>query len=148
MNMKIEKMAREMQMGFQHAELRLSAVTEKVGMLADSVNTVTALVHNNTLALLDQREERMKKDLLGQLELSIVHTDLALMRTSDPTRQAKLREKLDSLEQKRDSVRDECESMSSTIGNLLLNPPQVSSAPLQSPNRTSRPHPQHATAPY
>jgi hypothetical protein len=55
--MKIEKMAREMQMGFQHAEQHLSAVTEKVGMLADSVNTVTALVHNNTLALLDQREE-------------------------------------------------------------------------------------------
>src|SRR5882762_272102 len=110
MKMKIEKMAREMQMGFQHAEQRLSAVTEKVGMLADSVNTVTALVHNNTLALLDQREERMKKDLLGQLELSIVHTDMALMRTSDPTKQAKLREKLDSLEQKRDSVRDECDN--------------------------------------
>ena len=127
MNMKIEKMMREMQMGFQHAEQRLSAVTKKVGMLADSVNTVTTLVHNNTLALLDQREEQMKKDLLGQLELSIVHTDLAIMRTSDPTKQTKLREKLDSLEQKRDAVRDECDKMSSTIGNLLLNSPQVSS---------------------
>ena len=57
MSRKIEQMAREMQMGFQHAELRLNAVTEKVGTLAESVNTVTTLVHNNTLTLLDQREE-------------------------------------------------------------------------------------------
>ena len=75
----------------------------------------------------------MKKDLLGQLKLNIIHTDLALMHTSDLTKQAKLHEKLDSLEQKQDSVCNECESMSSTIGNLLLNPPQVSSAPLQTP---------------
>jgi hypothetical protein len=31
---KIEQMSREMQMGFQHMELRLNAVTEKVSMLA------------------------------------------------------------------------------------------------------------------
>ena len=85
MSRKIEQMLREMQMGFQHAELRLNAVTEKVGMLADSVNTVTTLVHNNTLMLLDQCEERLKRDLLGQLELSIVNMDMALMCTSDPT---------------------------------------------------------------
>ena len=91
MNRRIEQMAREMQMGFQHADQRLTAVTEKVGLLADSVNSVTALVHTNTLALLDQREERMKKDLLGQLELSIVHMDMAMMRTSDIARQAELR---------------------------------------------------------
>lgn len=127
MNMKIEKMAREMQMGFQHAERCWSAVTKKVDMLADSVNTMTTLVHNNTLALLNQREEQVKKDLLGQLELSIVHTDLAIMHTSDPTKQTKLREKLDSLEQKWDAVRDKCDKMSSMIGNLQLNPPQVSS---------------------
>jgi hypothetical protein len=75
----------------------------------------------------------MKKDLLGQLKLNIVHTDLALMCTSDLTKLAKLCKKLDSLEQKRDLVCDECESMSSTIGNLLLNPPQVPSTPLQTP---------------
>lgn len=72
-------MAREMQMGFQHADQCLAAVTKKVGLLTDSVNSVTALVHTNTLALLDQHEEQMKKDLLGQLELSIVHMDMALM---------------------------------------------------------------------
>ena len=92
-------MAREMQMGIQHAELRLNTVTEKVGMLTESVNTVTPLVHNNTLALLDQHEERMKKDLLGQLELSIVHTDMVLMCTTNPAKEAQLRVKLDSLEQ-------------------------------------------------
>src|SRR5882762_5316210 len=63
-NRKIEQMAREMHVGFQHAEQRLTVISEKVGVLAESVNTVTALVHNNTLALLDQREERLKKDLL------------------------------------------------------------------------------------
>jgi hypothetical protein len=143
MSMKIKKMVREMQMGFQHAEQRLSSVTEKVGTLADSVNSVTALVHNNTLVLLNQHEERMKRNLLGQLELSIVHTNVALMHTSDPTKQAKLCEKLDSLEQKQDSVRDECDNMSSTIGNLLISPPQISSAPLQAPAAP----PKHATAP-
>jgi predicted heme/steroid binding protein len=56
-NRKIEQMAREMHVGFQHAEQRLTVISEKVGVLAESVNTVTALVHNNTLALLDQREE-------------------------------------------------------------------------------------------
>lgn len=119
MSRKMEQMARDMQIGFQHAEQRLNAVTEKVGTLADSVNTVTALVHNNTLALLDQREERMKRDLLGQLELNIVHTDMALIRTSDPTRQAQLRAKLDTLELQRDKIRDECENMSSTVNTLL-----------------------------
>src|SRR5882762_492695 len=133
MSRKIEQMAKEMHMGFQHAELRLNAVTEKVGMLADSVNTVTALVHNNTLALLDQREERMKKDLLGQLELSIVQTDMALMRTPDPLKQAQLRAKLDSLEQQRDKVSDECNKMSSTISTLLKNPPNAPSATIQAP---------------
>jgi hypothetical protein len=133
MSRKIEQMSREMQTGFQHAELRLNAVTEKVGMLADSVNTVTTLVHNNTLALLDQREERMKRDLLGQLELSIVHTDMALMRTTDPTREAQLRAKLDSLEQRRDEVRDECDNMSSTINTLLKNPPNPPSATIMAP---------------
>jgi hypothetical protein len=133
MSRKIEQMSREMQMGFQHAEQRLTAVTEKVGTLADSVNTVTALVHNNTIALLDQREERMKRDLLGQLELSIVQADMALMRSIDPTRQAQLREKLESLEQQRDKVRDECESMSSTISTLLRNPPNAAPASLLTP---------------
>ena len=125
MNRRIEQMSREMQMGFQHADQRLTAVTEKVGLLADSVNTVTALVHTNTIALLDQREERMKKDLLGQLELSIVHTDMAIMRTADIAKQAELRKKLDSLEEKRDRVRDECDRMASTITTLLQNPPQA-----------------------
>src|SRR5713226_5334305 len=122
MSRKIEKMAKEMQMGFQHAEQRLLAVTEKVGLLADSVNTVTALVHNNTLALLDQHEEQMKRDLLGQLELSIVNTDMSIMRTSNSTKQEKLHKKLDSLEQQRDKIRDECEHMSSTICTILKNP--------------------------
>jgi hypothetical protein len=72
----------------------------------------------------------MKKDLLEQLELSIVHTDLALMCTSDPTKQTKFQEKLDSLKLKWDAVCDKCDKMSSMIGNLLLNPPQVSSTPL------------------
>jgi hypothetical protein len=123
MSRKIKQMSREMQMGFQHAELRLNAVTEKVGMLADSVHTITTLVHNNTLVLLDQLEERLKRDLLGQLELSIVHTDMALMHTSDPMREAQLRAKLDSLKQRRDEICDECDNMSSTINTLLKNPP-------------------------
>ena len=133
MSRKMEQMARDMQIGFQHAEQRLNAVTEKVGTLADSVNTVTALVHNNTLALLDQREERMKRDLLGQLELNIVHTDMALIRTSDPTRQAQLRAKLDTLELQRDKIRDECENMSSTVNTLLRNPPDAPHAAIQAP---------------
>ena len=91
-------MNREMHVGFQHAEQRLTIISEKVGVLTESINTVTALIHNNTLALLDQREERLKKDLLGQLDISIVHADMALMRTTDPTKQAQLREKLESLE--------------------------------------------------
>ena len=41
----------------------------------------------------------MKKDLLGQLELRIVHMDMVLMRTTDPAKEAQLRAKLDSLEQ-------------------------------------------------
>ena len=60
MSRKMEQMVRDTQIGFQHAEQKLNAITEKVGTLADSVNTMTALVHNNTLALLDQREECMK----------------------------------------------------------------------------------------
>src|ERR1700683_5292390 len=40
MSRKIEQMAKEMQMGFQHAELRLNAVTEKMGMLPESINTI------------------------------------------------------------------------------------------------------------
>jgi len=130
MSRKIEQMSREMQMGFQHMEQRLTAVTEKVGTLADSINTVTVLVHNNTIALLDQREEWMNRDLLGQLELSIVQADMALMRLIDPTRQAQLREKLESLELQWDKVRDECESMSSTISTLLRNPPNTPPASL------------------
>jgi hypothetical protein len=133
MNRRIEQMAREMQMGFQHTDQRLTVVSEKVSSLADSVTTVTALVHTNTLALLDQREERMKKDLLGQLELSIVHMDMEIMRTSDASRQAELRRKLDHLEEQRDRVRDECESMTSTITTLMQNPPQAASSPLKAP---------------
>jgi hypothetical protein len=53
MSRRIEQMAKDMQMGFLHAEQRLTVVTEKVGMLADSVNMVTTLVHNNTIALLE-----------------------------------------------------------------------------------------------
>jgi hypothetical protein len=79
MSRKIEQMSREMQMGFQHVEQHLTAVTKKVGTLADSINTVTGLVHNNTIALLDQCEEWMTRDLLGQLELSIVQVNMALM---------------------------------------------------------------------
>ena len=62
-NMKIEQMAREMHLGFQHAEQHLTVVSEKVGVLAESINMATALVPNNTLALLDQCKEWLKKDL-------------------------------------------------------------------------------------
>jgi len=55
------------------------------------------------------------------------------MRTTDPTKQVQLREKLESLERQRDKVRDECENMSSTICTILKNPPNTSSGPPQTP---------------
>ena len=40
-------------MGFQHTEISLNAVRNEVGALANTVGTVSAMVHNNTLALMD-----------------------------------------------------------------------------------------------
>ena len=133
MHKKIDQMQREMNMGFQHAEVSLNAVRNKVGALANTVGTVSALVHNNTLALMDQREERMKKDILGQLELSIIQTDMAVMRTSDPDERRRLSEKIKTLEAKHDTVAGECANMSLAIGNLIQNPPQATPTPLQMP---------------
>src|ERR1700692_240014 len=58
---------------------------------------------------------------------------MALMLTIDPTKQAQLREKLESLKQQQDKVRDECENMSSTICTILKNPPNTPSNPTQAP---------------
>jgi hypothetical protein len=100
MHKKINQMQRDMNMGLQHAEISLNAVHKEVGALANTVETVSALVHNNTLALMDQREERMKRDILGQLELSIIQTDMAIMQTSDPEAKQRLSDKIKTLEAK------------------------------------------------
>jgi hypothetical protein len=49
---------------------------------------------------MDQREERMKRDILGQLELSIIQTDMAIMQTSDPEAKQHLSDKIKTLEAK------------------------------------------------
>jgi hypothetical protein len=46
---------------------------------------------------------------------------MVFMRMLDPMKQAKLREKLKSLERKRDGVHNKCEAMTSVIGTLLQN---------------------------
>src|ERR1700722_2848571 len=79
MHRKMDQMQKDMKMGFQKAENSLNAVRNEVGALANTVGTVSALVHNNTIAIMDQREEQMKRDILGQLELSVIQTDMALM---------------------------------------------------------------------
>ena len=75
----------------------------------------------------------MKRDILGQLELSIIQTDMAIMRTSDPEEKQRLSDKIRTLEAKRNSVADECANMSSAIGNLIQNPPQTTPISLQIP---------------
>ena len=100
MHKKIDQMQRDVNMGFQHTEISLNAVRNEVGALANTVGTVSAMVHNNTLALMDQREERMKRDILGQLELSIIQTDMAVMRASDPEEKRHLSDKIKTLEAK------------------------------------------------
>ena len=46
-------MQRDVNMGFQHTEISLNAVRNEVGALANTVGTVSAMVHNNTQALMD-----------------------------------------------------------------------------------------------
>ena len=121
-------------MGFQYAEISLIAVWNKVGVLANTVGTVSAMVHNNTLALMDQREEQMKRDILGQLELSIIRTDMAIMQTSDPEEKRCLSDKIKILEAKRDFVAEECTRISSEITGLIQNPAQTAPAPLLTPS--------------
>ena len=81
----------------------------------------------------------MKKDILGQLELSIIQTDMAVMRTSDPDERRRLSEKIRTLEAKRDTVAGECANMSLAIGNLIQNPPQATPTPLQMPGSLPKP---------
>src|ERR1700683_5156587 len=130
MHRKMDQMQKDMKLGSQHAENSLNAVRNEVGALANTVGTVSALVHNNTMAIMDQREERMKRDILGQLELSIIQTDMAIMRASDPDEKRGLSDKMKTLEARRDSIAEECTSMSSAIGHLIQNPPQAPYASL------------------
>ena len=74
---------------------------------------------------MDQQEEWMKRDILGQLELSIIQTDMAIMRTSDPDERRRLSDWIKTLKAKRNSVADKCANMSLAIGNLIQNPPQT-----------------------
>ena len=67
----------------------------------------------------------MKRDILGQLELSIIQADMAVMRASDPEEKHHLSDKIKALEARRDSVANECASMASAIGHLIQNPPQT-----------------------
>jgi hypothetical protein len=95
------------------------------------------------MAIMDQREERMKKDILGQLELSINQMDMAIMRASTPDEKRGLTDKLKTLEARRDALADECTNMSSAIGHLIQNPPQTphassSAAPATPPGLLQR----------
>ena len=133
MHRKIDQMQKDMKMGFQHAENSLNAVQNEVGALANTVGMVSALVHNNTMAIMDQPEERMKRDILGQLELSIIQADMALMHASDPGEKRNLSDKIKALEARRNSVANECARMVSAIGHLIQNPPQTPHAPSNYP---------------
>jgi hypothetical protein len=84
----------------------------------------------------------MKRDILGQLELSIIQTEMAIMCASDPNEKRNLSDKMKSLEARCDSVADKCANMSSVIGRLIQNPPQTlslsSMVPLTPPGLLSR----------
>jgi len=54
MHMKMDQIQKDINVGFQHAENSLRAVQNEVGALANTVGTVSALVHNNTMAIMDQ----------------------------------------------------------------------------------------------
>jgi hypothetical protein len=116
-------MQKDMKLGFQHAENSLNAVWKDVGVLANTVGTVSTLVHN-TMAIMDQREEQMKRDILGQIELSIIQTDMAIMRASDPDEKHCLSDKIKTLEARRNSIADECANMSLAIGHLIQTLPR------------------------
>jgi len=70
----------------------------------------------------------MKRDILGQLELSIIQTDMAIIQTSDLEEKRCLSDKVKTLEAKRSAVADECANILLAIGNLIQNPPQTASA--------------------
>ena len=50
----------------------------------------------------------MKRDILGQLELSIIQTEMAIMCASDPNEKRNLLDKMKSLKARHDSVADKC----------------------------------------
>ena len=50
----MDQIQKDINVGFQHAENSLRAVRNEVGALANTVGTVSALVHNNTMAIMDQ----------------------------------------------------------------------------------------------
>jgi hypothetical protein len=125
MHKKIDQMQRDMNIGFQHAKINLNAVWNEVRVLANMVSTMSALVHNNPLAIIDQREERMKKDILGQLELSIIQTNMTIMRMSDLEEKQHLSDKMMTLKAKYNLVTNECANILLVINHLIHNPPKT-----------------------
>src|ERR1700683_3641995 len=71
----MEKMEREMKTGFQFAEAQLMTVWKEVSSLSHTVEKVSEQVHNNALAILDQREELMIKDQLNQVQFYLLQLD-------------------------------------------------------------------------
>src|ERR1700683_4089982 len=128
-----------MKTGFQFAEAQLMTVRKEVSSLSHTVEKVSEQVHNNALAILDQREELMIKDQLNQVQFYLLQLDGSLLRARDEKKRTQIQGKIDEAEKMRDDLIEKSNNMASAIRKLVeASPDGLHQAPATPPRLTPR----------
>jgi hypothetical protein len=118
----LDEMRRETRQGFAAANQKFELMNNNMTVLTSTLSTLHTQLQNTTHAMLGQREEKMMSDKAHAIDMQILDLKRMLDKAQTNEDKASISMKMKHLEETRECIQCEYESIGTSITNMLTGP--------------------------